>query len=163
MMTAARPHAAAKAVLLAALAVSAPALAWETRASSDGGFEARQTANAAVKVAGGADAKPVLAVSCESNGLFVTLSWPDAILLKPNQHFAGVAWSLDGKVRSSSMIASSGSVSLAGSEAKEWLREMAAAGRLEVRVPDAHGGQSASFDLAGAKDVQSGLARSRCG
>ena len=162
-MTAARLHAAAYALLLAALAASGPALAWDSRSSSDGGFEARQTASAVVKVTGGADAKPVLAVSCEGKGLFVTLSWPDTILLKPNQHFAGVAWSLDGKAGSASMIASSGSVSLAGSEAKEWLREMAAAARLEVRVPDAHGGQTASFDLAGAKDVQAGLAKSHCG
>ena len=145
------------------LGLAGQAMAWETRASSGGGFEARQSAAAAVKATGGADAKPVLAVSCEGKGLFVTLSWPDAIPLKPNQHFAGVAWSLDGKVRSSSMIASSGSVSLAGSEAKEWLREMAAAVRLEVRVPDAHGGQTASFDLSGAKEVQAGLARSTCG
>ncbi len=162
-MTAARPYAAAYALAVAVLALAAPALAWEGRSSSDGGFQASVPASAAIKVAGGADAKPVLAVSCQGRSVMVTLAWPDAIPLKTNQHFVGVDWSLDGKARSSAMIASSGSASLGGSEAKEWLREMAGAGRLEVRVPDAHGGQTASFDLAGAKEVQAGLAKSSCG
>ncbi len=143
--------------------MGSPALAWETRSGPGGGFEARVPAAAAVKVTGGADAKPVLAVSCQGRGLFVTVSWPDAIPLKPNQHFVTVAWSLDGRANTSAMLASTGSVSLAGSDARVWLRQFAAAGRLEVHVPDAHGGQSASFDLAGAKDLQAGIARSTCG
>ena len=147
----------------AACAAAPPAMAWETRVSSGGGFEAQVSAAAAVKVTGGADAKPQLAVSCESKGLFVTVSWPDAIPLNVNQHFVSVSWSLDGKSGGAAMIASSGSVGLAGSEAKEWLREMAGASLLEVHVPDAHGGQSASFDLAGVQAVQAGLAGSTCG
>ena len=148
---------------LIAIALAAPASAWETHASAGGGFEAKVSAAAAVKGADGAEAKPQLTVSCEGKGLFVTVSWPDTVPLNANQHFASVSWSLDGKAGGAAMIASSGSVSLAGSEAKEWLREMAGAARLEVRVPDAHGGQSASFDLAGVQAVQAGLAGTPCG
>ncbi len=145
-----------------AWAAASCAFAWETRAGS-GGFEAHVSAAAAVKVAGGAEAKPQLAVSCQGKGLFVTVSWPDAIPLNVNQHFVSVSWTLDGKSGGAAMIATSGSVALAGSEAKEWLREMAGASRLEVHVPDAHGGQSASFDLTGVQAVQAALARSACG
>ena len=149
-------------VLFGAVALAAPALAWDTRTGPGGGFEARVTAAAAVKVTGGGDAKPVLAVSCQGRGLFVTVSWPDAIPLKTNQHFVTVPWSLDGRSNTSAMLASTGSVSLAGSDARVWVRQFAAAARLEVHVPDAHGGQSASFDLAGAKDLQAGIAKSTC-
>jgi hypothetical protein len=150
-------------VLAAAMAAAAPAFAWEVSGGQGAGFGARVSSSEAVKGADGKPAKPVLSVSCGPGGLYATIAWPDAIPLKPNQHFVAVAWSLDGASRSSSMLASSGSVGLAGSEAKEWLREFAAAKRLQVRVPDAHGGQSASFDLAGAKAVQDGIARSACG
>ncbi|HEX4096805.1 MAG TPA: hypothetical protein VHX64_08755 [Caulobacteraceae bacterium] len=150
-------------VLSGALAAAAPAFAWETSASSGGGFQAKQSAAAAIKGHGGAAGKAVLVVSCRSDGLFVTVQWPDEIPLNENQHFVSVAWSLDGGSNSSSMLATSGSVGLAGSEAKEWLSEIAGAKRLEVHVPDAHGGQSAGFDLAGAKAVQDGIARSSCG
>lgn len=150
-------------VLAGAFAAAAPALAWETSASAGGGFQARQNAETAIKGHGGAAGKAVLVVSCRSDGLFVTVQWPDEIPLNENQHFVSVAWSLDGASNSSSMLASPGSVGLAGSEAKEWLSEFAGAKRLEVHVPDAHGGQSAGFDLAGAKAVQDGIARSSCG
>ena len=150
------------AVVIGACLSTASALAWEARPGSDGGFEARQAAAAAVKVTGGADAKPSLAVSCQGRSLMVTVGWPDVIPLNENQHFVGVSWSLDGKSGHAAMIASSGSVSLGGSEAKEWLREMAGAKRLDVHVPDAHGGQTASFDLAGVAAVQAGIGKSSC-
>ncbi len=149
-------------VLAAAIAVAAPAFAWEVSGGQGAGFGARVAAAEAIKGPGGATAKPVLSVSCGPGGLYATVSWPDPIPLKPNQHFVAVAWSLDGASHSSSMLASSGSVGLAGSEAKEWLREFAAAKRLQIRVPDAHGGQSASFDLAGAAGVQAGISKSSC-
>jgi hypothetical protein len=150
-------------ILAAALAAAPPALAWEVSASKDGGFQARLSAETAIKGHGGAAGKPTLTVSCGGNGLLVTISWPDDIPLNENQHFVSVAWSLDGASHSSSMLASSGSVAFGGSEAKEWLGELAGAKRLDVHVPDAHGGQSAGFDLAGAKAVQDGVARSSCG
>jgi hypothetical protein len=150
-------------ILAGALAAAAPAFAWEIAASKDGGFQARLAAEVAIKGHGGAAAKPTLIISCRSDGLFVTVQWPDEIPLNENQHFVSVAWSLDGASHSASMLASSGSVGLAGSEAKEWLSEMAGAKRLEVHVPDAHGGQSASFDLAGAKAVQDAIGKSSCG
>ncbi|HEY5410923.1 MAG TPA: hypothetical protein VIJ94_09380 [Caulobacteraceae bacterium] len=146
----------------AALLTALPALAWEAQPSSGGGYAARLAASAAVKTAGGGSAKPVLSVVCGAGGLLVTLSWPDDIPLKPNQHFVSVAWSLDGKASVSSMLASAGSVGFGGSEAKEWLRELVTARRLEVHVPDARGGQAASFDLTGAAAVQAGIARSTC-
>ena len=149
-------------VLGAALLAAVPAFAWEAQAASDGGYVARLAASAAVKTADGGSAKPVLSVACEAKGLFATLSWPAVIPLNPDQHFVAVTWSLDGKSRASSMLASAGSVGFAGSEAKEWLRELVAAKRLEVRVPDALGGQSASFDLTGAAAVQAGIDRSAC-
>ena len=147
----------------AAFLAAVPAFAWETQASSEGGYSAGLAAAEPVKTADGGSAKPVLSVTCGFGGLYVTLSWPTDIPLNPNQHFIAVAWSLDGKASTSSMLASPDSVGFGGSEAKEWLRELAGAKRLEVRVSDARGGQAASFDLAGAAAVQAGVARSACG
>jgi len=151
-------------VLVASLTAGAPAaLAWEVAGGQGPGFAARVMASEAIKGPGGGVAKPVLSISCGSGGLYATVSWPDAIPLKPDQHFVSVAWSLDGVSHSSAMLATPGSVGLAGSEAKEWLREFAAAKRLVVRAPDAHGGQAASFDLSGTDAILAGVARSPCG
>ena len=150
-------------ILICVAAMAAPASAWEVAPGQGGDFGARIAAIGTIKGPGGSMAKPVLSVTCGSGGLYATIAWPDPIPLKPNQHFVPVTWSLDGASHSSSMLATSGSVGLAGSEAKEWLREFVAAKVLQVRAPDAHGGQSASFDLTGAGAVQAGISRSACG
>lgn len=150
-------------IVLAAIAMTEPTLAWELAGGRDGGFSAKVIASQAIKGSDGKAAKPALSVSCGAGGLYATIAWPDAIPLKPGQHFVAVSWSLDGASRSASMLATQGSVGLAGSEAKEWVREFAAAKGLTVQVPDAHGGQSASFDLTGSGAVQAGVAASACG
>jgi hypothetical protein len=147
----------------AALFAAVPAFAWEAQAAGGGGYAATLAAAEPVKTADGGSAKPVLSVVCGGKGLLVTLSWPGGVPLNPNQHFVSVAWSLDGKASVSSMVASPDSVGFGGSEAKEWLRELAGARRLEVRVSDSRGGQAARFDLTGAAAVQAGVARSACG
>jgi hypothetical protein len=149
--------------LLTVMGMAAPALAWEIAGGKGGGFSATLTATQPVKGLGGKPAKPALSVSCGPGGLYATVSWPDPVAVKPDQHFVAVAWALDGSTHSASMLATPGSVGLAGSEAKEWVREFAGAKQLMVRVPDAHGGQSASFDLTGAGAVQAGIATSACG
>jgi hypothetical protein len=150
-------------VLAGAIIVTAPALAWETRGGESGEYSAKVAASQPIKGPGDKAARPVLSVSCTTGGLYATISWPDPIPLNEGQHFVSVNWSLGGASRTSPMLATPGSVGLAGSEAKEWLREFGSASRLEVSVPDAHGGQSASFDLAGAKTVQDGIEGSSCG
>ncbi len=150
-------------VLLAALGMAAPALAWEIAPGHEGSFSAKLTAGQPVKGADGKPAKPALSVSCGQGGLYATISWPAPVTVAADQHFVAVAWALDGASHSASMIATPGSVGLAGSQAKEWVREFAAARQLVVHVPDAQGGQSASFDLTGAAAVQAGIAASACG
>ena len=150
-------------MLLVALGAAAPALAWEIATGQGGGFDARVTASQPIKGADGKPAKPALDVSCGPGGLYATLSWPAPVTVATGQHFVTVAWALDGSSRNASMIATPGSVGLAGSEAKEWVREFATARQLVVHVPDAQGGQSASFDLTGVAAVQAGIAASACG
>ncbi len=150
-------------MLLAVLSAAPPALAWEIGGGQGGGFSARVTASQAIKGADGKPAKPALSVSCGQGGLYATISWPARVTVAPNQHFVAVAWALDGASHSASMIATPGSVALAGSEAKEWVREFTAAKELVVHVPDAQGGQSASFDITGAAAVQAAIGASACG
>jgi hypothetical protein len=150
---------------LAILAATAPgAAAWEISSSGKGGdYVAQLPAMESVKGSGEVRSKPTLTISCQAGQMFAAVAWPDAIPLNEGQHFVSVGWDLAGDARRSPMRASQEEVSFSGSAAKEWLRLLTLSPRLSLSVPDAHGGQTANFDLAGAPAVQAGIARSACG
>jgi hypothetical protein len=150
---------------LAILAAAAPsARAWEVSSSGKGGdYVAHLPAMEALKGPGETRAKPTLTISCQGGQMFAAVAWPAAIPLNEGQHFVSVGWDLGGEARRSPMRASPDEVSFSGSAAKEWLRLLSASPRLSLSVPDAQGGQTANFDLAGAPAVQAGIAGSGCG
>ena len=151
-------------IALAVLAAAPSARAWETSSSGKGGdYVAHLVAMEAVKGKGDEPSKPVLTIACQGGQMFATVAWPDAIPMNDGQHFVLVGWDLDGRARTSPMRSGSNEVAFSGSAAREWLRLLASAPRLSVSVPDAHGGQTANFDLAGAPAVQAGITRSSCG
>jgi hypothetical protein len=149
-------------IVLAVSLLCARASAWEV-SSASGDYVARLAAANAVEGEHGSPARPELTFSCRSGGLWTTLSWPDTVPLNAGQRVVLVAWSFDDGSNVLPMRAAGGALAYGGSAAKTWLGLLARANRLQLQVPDSHGGQTASFDLDGTAAVQAGIARSACG
>ena len=108
--------------------------------------------------------KPVLGVTCNKDGYYATIDWPDFIRADYSETSVIVEWKLDdGPVQRGSWRAADRIVALVGNRGKEWFHSISAGKRLVVRVPDKHGGQEAVFTLAGIGDIDAKAASLSCG
>jgi hypothetical protein len=107
---------------------------------------------------------PTLALTCDNTGLALSFIWPDLVDRIADQAMASIRWKLDaGPIQQSDWSASVRSVSESGRLAIDWAEKWSAAKTLTVRIPDQHGGQEATFELAGLSDIVGRVAKMNCG
>jgi hypothetical protein len=109
--------------------------------------------------------KPALSVHCGSEGMMLTIHWPDFIE-KPDfgSYRVGVVWSVDGaKPETVSWIAVDQAIALRGREARAMLHRLAGAKSFAIRVPDHHGLQEAAFELDGIAAIDAEIQTLHCG
>jgi hypothetical protein len=72
-------------------------------------------------------------------------------------------WGVTGRSAPGSPQVGPTSLAQGGSSAMDWLRRVAAGKKLIVRVPDHHGGQETSFELAGLGTILDHVSQMPCG
>jgi len=107
---------------------------------------------------------PTRAMTCDNTGLALTFIWPDLVDKVSDQAMASIRWKLDdGPIQQSDWPASVRSVSESGRLAIDWAKKWSTGKTLTVRIPDQHGGQEATFELAGLSDIVGRVAKMSCG
>ena len=107
---------------------------------------------------------PTLAFTCDNTGLALTFIWPDLIDKVPGQAMASIRWKLDDSpAQDADWPAAARSVSESGGQAVDWAERWSAGKTLTVRIPDQHGGQEATFELADLSGVLARVRSLTCG
>jgi hypothetical protein len=157
-----------------ALALGAPGAAhadpgaWEVTATASA-LDGQRSYTALLKSDGevanviGREEHATLAFSCGKNGFIAMLDWPDFIAETPEDYNIAFRWKLDdGPVQKSSWFGGQTSLSATGNKGMGWLKTIAGGKTLVVQVPDRHGGQEATFQIAGVADIYAQLAARSC-
>jgi hypothetical protein len=153
-------------VLAAALAQAASAAPsnWavsDQKSELDGAstYLAYVGAKQSIAVTSGREKTPTLDVICDREGFRVFFNWHDKV-----DEDAVVTWKLDdGPVTRTRFDGLKTTAALFGNEGLGWLKRLAGGRRLVARVPDAHAGQEASFDLTGIDAVIATVSSRNCG
>lgn len=107
--------------------------------------------------------KPLLGISCSSEGFFITIVWPDLIDKDDSGSSVTVVSKIDDKpAQRARWNAASTAVVLRGQTGVNWLAANQHSQKLTVRVPDKHGDQEAAFDLNGIAEVYAQLGTRDC-
>jgi hypothetical protein len=127
-------------------------------------FEANIKADGPVANIIGNNERPSLGISCNHQGLFIVLSWPDFIDKDFDDHSIDLMWKIDdGPVERTRWDAVDQALLKVGNDGLTWAKKWSAGKSLVVRVPDKHGGQEATFQLAGLDQVVEQVSRMKCG
>jgi hypothetical protein len=111
----------------------------------------------------GREEHATLAFSCGKNGFFATLDWPDFIDETPEDYNIAFRWKLDdGPVQKSRWFGGQTSLTAMGNKGMSWLKTISGGKTLVVQVPDRHGGQEVTFQIAGVADIYAQLAARSC-
>lgn len=109
--------------------------------------------------------RATLAVVCSRSGFDLQLLWPDFVQKDDIQDLnVTVSWKLDaGGVQRGDWIAITKAVGQLGDRGLSTLKIWSSGAKLVVRVPDQHGGQDATFELAGIDQVYAHVSQTNCG
>jgi hypothetical protein len=107
--------------------------------------------------------KASIGLLCNHNGLALVINWPDFIDKDYDQDEVILTWKLDdGAVQRSSWPAVSDGLVVQGKAALEWARKWSVGKVLVIRVPDKHGGQEATLQIAGLDQIVANVTLNGC-
>jgi hypothetical protein len=158
------------AVLAAGAATAAEPGAWTFKAlgGGEGGrtyFVAQAPSNDTVAGLGDKREKAQLAIRCDAKGFFVTFLWPDYVTADTyDAKLVDVDFKLDGdKPRRVKLHKVDQAAIALGRDGFRLLKDVSKGQTLSVHVPDFHGGQDATFPIAGIADIYARVTAQGCG
>jgi hypothetical protein len=109
---------------------------------------------------------PLFGISCSAKGFFATFAWPDFV-----DKSAGVTGGSDvvvnwrtnlGPMQTTSFIAADQGAVVIGMNGLKWVNQLKGARKLDIRIPDKHGGQETEFDITGIEAVLTAVNGRNC-
>ena len=109
--------------------------------------------------------KATLSVRCDQKGLFVTFLWPEYVTGDTyDGNRVDIAWKIDaGAARQTRMRRVDQAAIALGKDGFKLLKEVSKGKTLTVRMPDMHGGQTATFPIDGISVVYDRVTAEGCG
>lgn len=127
-------------------------------------FNAFATADDPILRVRGRPDRPLLGLACDRRGVEFEVLWPDTVQFVERDLPVVMLWKLDdAPAKRASWPGVPHALILRGPSALAWARKWSLGKTLKISVPDAHGGQEATFQLDGMDQLVARVSQLNCG